>query len=452
MIRKNFRLNILLRVLMIVVLSLLLAFVTLWQPMLFASVTLALVLLATVISLVRYIEKSNKDLTHFLLSIRQGAFTESYTSGNRGKPHEQLSEAMNDMIQEFARLNLEKELHYQYLLTLNEHIDVAILSFDNEGKMLMQNPTAKRLLDLPSFSHLEHFKKIDTRLYEAVKQLLPDERKVVKVFIGEEQLQLGIQSKKIVLQERPVNIVLLQNLNSELEAKEIEAWYQLIRVLTHEIMNSVTPIVSLTQALQSILNDADGKRKDLATLTEENREDVYSSLATIISRSEGLLKFVKAYKAYATPPEVKPESTDIIALVTRIVDLLAADLQQRQIILKVNWSHAPIFARADAALIEQVLINLIKNAMEAVTQDGSGKIAIDIGTRSHNKVSISVSDNGGGIDPEILPKIFIPFFTTKVKGSGIGLSLSRQIMKLHGGSIRVHAEEGKGSVFTIEWG
>jgi two-component system, NtrC family, nitrogen regulation sensor histidine kinase NtrY len=451
MIYKNFRINIVIRVLLIVVLALLLAFVTLRQPMFFASVTLALMLLVTVISLVRYIEKSNKDLTHFLLSVRQGAFTGSYTSGNRGKQHQELSDAMNEMVQEFARLNLEKELHYQYLLALNEHIDVAILSFDTEGNLLMLNPTAKRLLNRPSFSCIEHFKQVDVRLYEAVKQIRPDERIVVKAFIGEDQLRLGVQLKKIVLRDKHVQIILLQNLNSELEAQEMEAWYQLIRVLTHEIMNSVTPIVSLTHAVQSILNDADGKRKDLTTLTDENSEDVFSSLTTIISRSEGLLKFVKAYKAYATPPEIKLESTDITALVTRMVNLLTADLQQLQIAMKINHPHAPVFAQADPALLEQVVINLIKNAMEAVAHDGSGKIAVDVGTRSHNRVSIAVSDNGTGIDPETMPRIFIPFFTTKAKGSGIGLSLSRQIMRLHGGTIRVSSAEGKGSVFTIEW-
>jgi two-component system, NtrC family, nitrogen regulation sensor histidine kinase NtrY len=451
MIYKNFRVSIFIRVLLIVALALLLGFVTVQQPMFFAPVAIAMALLVTVIGLVRYIEKSNKDLTHFLLSIRQGAFTESYTSGSRGKPYEELSDALNAMVHEFATLNIQKELHYQYLQALNEHIDVAILSFDTDGNLLMLNPTAKRLLDRPSFSHLSHFRQIDTRLYETIQQLRPDERIVVKAIIGEEQLQLGVLLKKIVLQDKPVQIILLQNLNSELEAKEIDAWHQLIRVLTHEIMNSVTPIVSLTRAIQNILADPDGKRKDLSALTEENSEDVFSSLTTITSRSEGLLKFVKAYKAYATPPEVRLESTDIVALVTRIIDLLAVDLQQSQIAVKVNYTHAPIFAKADPALMEQVVINLIKNAMEAVAHDGSGKIGVAIGMQSNNKVSIAVSDNGAGIDPETMPGIFIPFFTTKAKGSGIGLSLSRQIMKLHGGSIRASSGEGKGSVFTIAW-
>lgn len=178
MIYRNFRLNIILRILCIVALSLALAFVLVKRPMFFASSVIILLLIACVISMIRYIEKSNKDLTHFLLSIRQGAFTESYTSGNRGKQYEQLSEALNDIVTEFSKLNLEKELHYQYLQTLNENISVAILSFDTSGKVMMMNPAAKKLLNYPSFNTLDHFRNIDVALYQAVEEIKPSSGKL----------------------------------------------------------------------------------------------------------------------------------------------------------------------------------------------------------------------------------------------------------------------------------
>jgi signal transduction histidine kinase len=274
---------------------------------------------------------------------------------------------------------------------------------------------------------------------------------VTKVFINGEISHLSIQMKEIVLQGEHVKIILLQNLNNELEAKEIEAWYQLIRVLTHEIMNSVTPIVSLTAAIQSILTYSDGSSKKLALLTEENQEDVVNSLSTITARSKGLLKFVNAYKEYAKPLALHPESTDLAVLITRIIDLLKSDLEEHLIHLNVNLTPVSIPAKADIALMEQVLINLIKNAMEAVAHDGGGIINVGARVKEGNIVSITVSDNGSGIDPETMPKIFIPFFTTKSKGTGIGLSLSRQIIKLHGGNIKVSSSPGKGSVFTVEW-
>lgn len=451
MIPKNFRFSVFIRVLAIVVLALLLAFVILREQMLFVPVTIALLLLAAIVNLIWHIEKSTRDLTHFLFSIRQGAFTESYTSANRGKPYAELSEALNEIIGQFARLNLEKELHFQYLQALNENISVAILSFNTEGQLLMMNPAAKRLLNLPSFSSIEHFKTIDPTLYKTITRIQPDERAVVKVFLAEEQVHLVIQTKEIMLQEKRIHIILLQNLNHELEAKETEAWHQLMRVLTHEIMNSVTPIVSLTGAIQTILSNADGTHKDLRKLNPENIDDVFSSLTTITSRSKGLLKFVNAYREYAKPLQVHLEPTDLVALVTRIIDLLTPDLQAHRIHL--HFLHQPkrISVKADVPLIEQVLINLLKNAMEAVPHDGAGEIILSINTKANNNVSISIADNGPGIHPDIMPRIFIPFYTTKTKGTGIGLSLSRQIMKLHNGSIRVHSTPGEGSTFIMEW-
>jgi two-component system nitrogen regulation sensor histidine kinase NtrY len=449
MIYKNFRLNIIIRVLCIVALSLALAFIIVERPMFFALSTVIVLLLVSVVSLIRYIDKSNKDLTHFLLSIRQGAFTESYTSGNRGKQYEQLSGALNDIVTEFSKLNLEKELHYQYLQTLNENISVAILSFDAAEKLMMMNSAAKNLLNHPSLVTLSHFKDIDTELYHAIKQIQPEQRKVVQVFIGEDPYQLSVQAKEIVLQGKPVRIILLQNLNQELEEKEIEAWHQLMRVLTHEIMNSVTPIASLTAAVESILKHPDGTRKDLSTLSDDHIDDIFSSLATIGSRSKGLMNFVKTYKTYAKPIQAQFESVNVTDIVNRVAVLLAPDLQASNVQLVIKSPAIAVEAKTDIALIEQVLINLVKNALEAVEHDGTGIISIDI-RKKNNRVSMAVTDNGSGIDPEVLPRIFVPFFTTKSKGSGIGLSLSRQIMKLHGGTIQVHLPE-KGSIFTLEW-
>lgn len=450
MIYKSFRISIFIRVTIIVTLALLLAFVIINRQMLFVPLSISLVLSFAVINLILYIEKSNKDLTHFLLSIRQGAYNEWYTSGNRGKQYEALSDALNEIVREFAKLNQQKELHYQYLQALNENIGVGILSFDVEGKLMMMNLAGKKLLNLPSFSSIDHFKYIDKNLHQVISHIKPGQRTTVKVFIGDEQYQLNIQLKEIILQNAPVRIILLQNLNNEFEEKEIEAWHQLMSVLTHEIMNSVTPIISLADAVQNLLTDRNGKQKDVAHLSSENMDDIYSSISTISSRSHGLLKFINAYKAYSKPLELSLEITELNKLVARIADLLAPDFQKFHIRLEFDGSSA-VRANADVVLIEQVLINLIKNAIEAVPHDGSGAIKITIRNNTNNRVSISVADNGEGMDEETMLRIFIPFFTTKTKGSGIGLSLSRQIMKMHNGQIRAQSTLGHGSVFTIEW-
>jgi two-component system, NtrC family, nitrogen regulation sensor histidine kinase NtrY len=447
---NRFRFIVILHVSLIVVLSIGLAFLLLWRPSLFLPAVVGLGLIGTVASLIHYLERTNRDLTHFLLSIRQGAFTETYGGGSRGKQYQALSKAMNDIVNEFARLNEQKELHYRYLEALNENIHVSILSFDEGGKLIKANAAAKKLLPDPSLAKIEHFKKIDVSLYKAIQNCQPDQRTVKTVFIGQEQLQLGIQTKEVVIQGKKLKIVLLQNLNSELDEKEIDAWHQLMRVLTHEIMNSVTPILSLSKAAKSILSLPDGTKRSMRDLSNENEEDIFNSISTIESRSNGLLNFVRAFKEYAKPVELKLERTDILALATRIGDLLRPQLESLNISFTVQSRDKTVIANADAPLIEQVLINLIKNAIEAVKHDGTGEIKIFISQVREAAVRVSVHDNGVGIEPELIPKIFIPFFTTKQHGSGIGLSLSRQIIKLHGGSIKVQSSES-GSVFVIEW-
>lgn len=446
---KNFRLAIFVRVFFIVALSLTIAFVVVVKPMFFVLAATILLLIGLIVNLIRYIEKTNKDLTHFLLSIRQGAFTESYTSGNRGNQHKQLSDALNEIVSEFAKINEQKELHYQFLKTLNENINVSILSFDEKGELIMMNQAAKRLLGLPSFSKLEHFKKIDAALYKAVSTLEPEVRAVVKVILHEETFQLSVQLKEIILNGKPVRIVLLQNLNNELESKEIEAWHQLIRVLTHEIMNSVTPIVSLTGAVENILRSNSGEGNDFTRLSRENIDDVYSSLATIQSRSKGLIKFVTSYKEFARPLDAKFETVDVSSLLQRTIMLLQPQFEEHKINVTTEIPESNLTANGDASLLEQVLINLLKNALEAVAHDGTGQIKIILRKKNHQTIII-ISDNGPGIDEETLPRIFVPFFTTKPKGSGIGLSLSRQIMKIHNGTLKVQTS-GKGSLFVMEW-
>lgn len=313
----------------------------------------------------------------------------------------------------------------------------------------MMNQAAKRMLDLPSFARLEDFKKIDAVLHQAVRTLEHEVRTDVKIILREETFQLSVKLKEIILNGKPVRILLLQNLNNELESKEIEAWHQLIRVLTHEIMNSVTPIVSLTAVVENILRTNTGEQKVFTKLSPENIDDIYCSLTTIQSRSKGLIKFVTSYKEFSKPLDTKFETVDLSSLLQRTLTLLQPQFGEYNISLKTEIPPGNLTAQGDASLLEQVLINLLKNALEAVAHDGTGLIRIIL--RKKNKQTIiSISDNGPGIDAETLPRIFIPFFTTKSKGSGIGLSLSRQIMKIHSGTIKVQTSE-KGSLFVMEW-
>jgi signal transduction histidine kinase len=244
-------------------------------------------------------------------------------------------------------------------------------------------------------------------------------------------------------------LVSLQNIKSELEEKEMEAWQTLIRILTHEIMNSITPISSLASTTNSILSEEldDGA----FTLTKEARDDVISAVRTIEKRSHGLMNFVENYRKLTRIPKPDLKVIPVADLFERIASLMKDQIEQSSIDCRISIVPPALKLKADPVLIEQVLINLCKNAVEAVSERSDAVIEMAARSDNHGKTVIQIADNGQGIEAEVLDKIFIPFFTTKPEGSGIGLSLSKQIMRLHGGTLKASSESGVRTQFTLRF-
>ncbi len=450
MIIKGFRWNIILRVLLIAALTLLLSYVLTNRNWFFTPLVIILILIVATWSLIHYIEKTNKDLTHFILSIKQRGFTTTFPPGKRGKTFTKLSEAFNDVIEEFRKINLQRETHYQYLQAMTENIQVGILSFDRDGKIELANPAALQLLGVMRISNIIELSRINPKISRTINELKSGERHLMRAVIGQKELHLSIQLKELTMNDLPFKIVLIQDLNRELEAQEVDAWQKLIRVLTHEIMNSVTPIVSLTEAVNSMLAGRDGSRRDFASLDRDDKEDLYGSLQTIEKRSKGLLRFVNAYKDFTKVPELIFGEVDVLALVKRVVNLFKAELKGHEIIIEKIGNENTVLATADAEWLEQVLINVVKNSIEALEGKTNPQISIAVGKDGH-QTFIRVHDNGPGMDKETLDQVFVPFFTTKKRGTGIGLSLSRQIMRLHKGTLHISSEAGKGTEVALSW-
>lgn len=446
---KGFRGQVIWRVVLITATAFLFAYVLVNRNWFFTPFVLGLLLMFFVGNLIYYIEKTSKDLTYFILSIKQGSFTSSFSENTRGKVFDRLSEAFNDVIEEFRKISYEKEMHYQYLRLITEHINVGILTFDNHGKIQLINPAGLHLLQKQRLTTMGELRSINPRLFETVELLQSGERQVLRIIIEEKEFYMSVQAQEIVANEEYLKIVLLQDLNAELEEKEVDAWQKLIRVLTHEILNSVTPIVSLTRAVNDLLLTNDGDPKPLSELDEEDKEDLYEGLQTIESRSKGLLRFVNAYKDFIKNPELKLTSVDLANLLRQVLTLLHSEFDRHGIVIDYAESAQPIVVQADAEWLEQVIINVMKNAIEAFDDQDRKVIKVETGFQGHHAY-LSITDNGPGMDSEMMSKIFIPFFTTKKKGSGIGLSLSRQIMKLHKGSLIVKSEPGKGTSVTLE--
>ena len=449
---RNFHVQITVRIVLIIAVALSFAFVITLQAMLFVPIGLALILVLITMNLIQYIGKSNRDLTHFLLSIRQGAFTESYTSGVQDEPHRQLTQAMDDIITEFSRLAAEKELHYQYLQTVNDNINIGIVSFDDDNRVKTANPAAKALLKLMHLATITDLARVDVRLYNAVAEGRPEQRQIVKVVIGEELVNINLFLKEIMIQGKRMRILLLQNLNSELEAREIEAWDQLLGVMTHEIMNSITPIASLSEASRKILVAPDNRRRPLSELSEANLEDVADSVSTIAQRSKGLLQFVKSYRDYSSGRAPHFDNADLKAVVERTGTLIRPEMEKKLIRFEMRLPATSINTTAlDVAMLEHAILNLLKNAMDALAGTDDGRVVLALSANGNSRALITVADNGPGIDEDVLPKIFVPFYSTKEGGSGIGLSLTKQIMKLHRGHVRVHTQPGTGTKFVLDF-
>ncbi|MDX2245990.1 MAG: ATP-binding protein [Bacteroidia bacterium] len=451
MIIKSFRFNIVIRVIFLALAVFVFEFV--WEqnnwPM--TKLFFAAAIVGLVLELIRYVEKTNRDLQNFLMAIKHKDFTQTFTSEKRGKSFIGLKDAFNQIIKGYQDLRAEKETHYQYLQNVIEHVSVALLCYSKEGEIMLMNRAASELLDRPYMSNIRILSRVNEELMNAVKEIESGEKKLVKVVINEEMKHLAIQATEFKLQDTGYKLVSFQDIRSELDEKEVETWQKLIRVLTHEIMNSVTPIISLAKVVNTLMTDEKGARKPLAEVDEDDADDILNSVQTIESRSKGLLHFVHAYRNLTRIQKPNFKTVVIGDMIRRVESLLRPEFDKRNVGLTITLPEAGISIQGDAELLEQVLINLVKNALEAVEGIAAPKVEIALFGISDHKPIIQVKDNGQGIDNEYIDKIFIPFFTTKKKGSGIGLSLSLQIMRMHKGSINFQTTPGEGTSFTLNF-
>lgn len=451
MIFKRFRFNVVIRVLIISGISLFLKYALAEQSSwLMTNLFTMLVLVIATAELIYYVEKTNRDLESFLLAIKHRDYTHTFTRAKRGKSFASLHFAFNQVIKGYQVLRAEKESHHQYLQNVVEHVSVALLCYSSKtGSIQLMNRAAKRLLDRPYMSNIKIMRRVDPLLLETILRLENGERQLVKSLINEELLQIAVQATEFKLQDDEYKLISLQDIKEELDEQEVASWHKLIRVLTHEIMNSVTPIISLTKALNNVMVNPDGKPKALEEIGEESAEDIRIGFRTIENRSKGLLHFVHAYRNLTRIPQPNFRQVEAAQMLQRIYRLMKPEFDRHAIDFGLQLPSHSLSTQADPELIEQVLINLVKNALEALSFTENAQVQLSAHRNHEGKTVLSVKDNGSGIDKEFQDKIFIPFFTTKKQGSGIGLSLSRQIMRLHKGSISFHSTPQEGTTFYL---
>ncbi len=450
MIFKKFQINCILRVLILSLSIFLFVYLVFQVNQYLIAVFVGSIILYQIYSLIRYIEKTNYYLIRFFEAVKYEDFSQSFSGLGLGKSFDELKRSFKDVLEKFQQTRMEKEEHFRRLQIVLNHIGTGLLSFQEDGRVDLINNAAKRLFHMP---HLRNICDLFTLSEDLVKTLMnskPGDKTLIKVHNKDEVLNLNIYSTEFILSKKCYKLISIQNIQSELEEKEMEAWQNLIRVLTHEIMNSVTPISSLASTVNSMLiqqseNIPSNQNKSISI------EDIQAAVQTIEKRSEGLIQFVKSYRKLTHIPKPDFQIISVFSLFKRIEQLMGTDIKKNRIQFIKQINPETLELTADPALIEQSLINLMINSMDALHTVNKPKITLNAQLDGRSRTIIQVIDNGPGIDPNVQDRIFIPFFTTKKKGSGIGLSLCRQIMRIHKGTISIDSKPNSATMITLRF-
>ncbi|OQX96623.1 MAG: ATP-binding protein [Bacteroidetes bacterium 4572_117] len=448
---KNFRLNIIFRVLLLVVTIYILVHVIQNGEYYMTPFLFAILLLLQTLSLINYIEKTNRIVSSFLESIRFSDFSRTFQAEGLGSSFDGLKRSFNKVIEDFQKIRSEKEEHYFYLQQIISHVEIGILAYRTDGTVEMINNSAKKLFNLQSLKNIQLLETWSPGLESVFFDIKPGDNQLVKVSRGEDVLQLSIYATQFKINDREIILVSIKNIQSELEEQEMKAWQKLIRVLTHEIMNSIAPIASLTSTVNVMVKETVTQLESDTNnnIDTESFNDIIEALETIHKRSTGLIHFVEKYRNLTKIPTPNFSTYKIKTQFENIYNLLKKDIIESEINFKIIVIPEVLEVTADEQLIEQVLINLVKNSIHALENVENGEIKLNAYINNSGKRVMQIYDNGQGIIKEVGDKIFIPFFTTKTSGSGIGLSLSKQIMRQHGGQIKVSSEPFVETCFTL---
>ena len=433
---------IMLRVLFIVIISLVFGIVFIRVEYLFSQIILGIILAGLTLEMIRFARRSNRELSKFILAIKYGDLSVNFSDDRLGRDFKELAGAFREVIQAYHREKIEKESQYQLLQSIIDHISFGIIAFNEEHDILLINQSAIELLNIERTKDWNYLIKHRPDFANQLEHMVRDGRKLIELGHGADMQQLSVYNHEIVLLEKQCRVITFYDIQAEIEQKEIEAWYKLIRILTHEIMNSTTPLISLTETVLMLLEDQKGHQKDLDEINVQNIRDVRFSVKTIKNRSEGILKFVEAYRKLTDIPHPEFATMLLSELFYSPVSLMAAEIEKKGIQVMTEIIPSDISLFCDRSLMEQVLINLITNSIYALERQKNPVIRIRA-FENRNRITILVEDNGKGIDPDILQKIFIPFFSTREGGSGIGLSFSKFVILQHGGRIKMESRKNE---------
>lgn len=421
---------------------------TLLKELYVIDVVLFPVIVFQVIDFYRLHKKTQDELDQFVESVHYRDFSRFFNVKQAPVELQPLRQGFNEINSTFKDISKERETQYHYLQKVLELVDTGILSYEiKSGEISWMNESFKKILQTPYLKTIHSLEKRDPVLYAQIIELAPGGRIISTIHHERNNLKVMISATAFQTDDIQYKLIAFQNVNEVLEETESKAWQKLLSVMTHEIMNSVAPISSLANTLQNRLKQYTSETSTPLSITE----DLELGIDTIRKRSEGLLKFTETYRNLNKITKANLARVFISELFENIHRLMQPTLLQKNIEVSIILKEPLLYIEIDAGLIEQVLINLILNAIDAVKSIPEPKIILSAYTDNDNKIIIKVADNGSGMTDEVLDKIFIPFFSTKKNGNGIGLSLCKQIMMVHKGSITVQSKENEGTAFYLRF-
>lgn len=399
-------------------------------------------------SMRRSYNQFNKNIIFLLNALDNGDYSFNFAETKLSRRERELNQMMNRIKDILAKARKEVIENEKFLSIIMESVSTGIIILNESNVVVQLNRTVNQLLGLPVFTHVNQLANIDKSLPDLFRNLASSDTKTIKIANEREEIQLSIRASEIMLQGRKLKIITLNNIGNELDYKEMDSWIRLIRVMTHEIMNSIAPVTSLTDTLLYAFRQDESEKKDSLL------QDTVEALQTINSTAKGLISFVNSYRRFTGIPKPQLKAVSLQSLIERVIILETPLLEEKKIPVTLQLPAGPIIRQLDESQVMQVLLNLLKNAMEAFSDgkvdDGEDRkdqkdqekpqIRIEL-AEEKEKIYLDVYNNGQPIGEDVLPNIFIPFFTTKDTGTGIGLSVSRYIMRLQGGTLTHFTKE-----------